>query len=96
MVSSNDTDNDGILNAGSLCPDTADGVAVDLTGCPIFELPENNNGVQEVIDASCVRGRNDGALKFSVADSSFDYSVELIGLRSQNQGISTRRNSWSK
>ena len=87
LVSSNDTDNDGILNASDLCPDTADGVAVDLTGCPIFELPENNNSVQ-VTSASCV-GSNDGALKFSVADSSFDYSVRLIGLRSQNQGIST-------
>ena len=87
LVSSNDTDNDGILNASDLCPDTADGVAVDLTGCPIFELPENNNSVK-VTSASCV-GSNDGALKFSVADSSFDYSVRLIGLRSQNQGIST-------
>jgi len=87
LVSSNDTDNDGILNASDLCPDTAAGVAVDLTGCPIFELPENNNSVQ-VTSASCV-GSNDGALKFSVADSSFDYSVRLIGLRSQNQGIST-------
>ena len=87
LVSSNDTDNDGILNASDLCPDTADGVAVDLTGCPIFELPENNNSVQ-VTSASCI-GSNDGALKFSVADSSFDYSVRLIGLRSQNQGIST-------
>jgi len=89
LVSSNDTDNDGILNASDLCPDTADGVAVDLTGCPIFELPENNNSVQ-VTSASCV-GSNDGALKFSVADSSFDYSVRLIGLRSKNQGISTHK-----
>jgi hypothetical protein len=87
VVTSNDTDNDGILNADDLCPNTLDGEAVNLTGCPVFELPDNNNKI-EITSASCV-GSNDGSLKFSVTDSSFNYTVRLIGLRSQNQGIST-------
>ena len=87
VVTSNDTDNDGILNTDDLCPDTLDGEAVNLTGCPVFELPDNNNKI-EITSASCV-GSNDGSLKFSVTDSSFDYTVRLVGLRSQNQGIST-------
>jgi hypothetical protein len=86
-VTSNDTDNDGVLNADDLCPDTSAGTAVDITGCPIFELPDNNNKIQ-ITSTSCV-GSNDGSLKFSVTDSSFDYTVRLIGLRSQNQGISS-------
>jgi len=86
VVTSNDTDNDGILNGDDLCPNTLDGEAVNLTGCPVFELPDNNNKI-EITSASCV-GSNDGSLKFSVTDSSFDYTVRLIGLRSQNQGIS--------
>ena len=86
VVTSNDTDNDGILNTDDLCPNTLDGEAVNLTGCPVFELPDNNNKI-EITSASCV-GSNDGSLKFSVTDSSFDYTVRLIGLRSQNQGIS--------
>ena len=85
-VTSNDTDNDGVLNADDLCPDTSAGKAVDITGCPVFKLPDNNNKI-EITSASCV-GSNDGSLKFSVTDSSFDYTVRLIGLRSQNQGIS--------
>ena len=52
----------------------------------MFELPDNNNSI-EVTSASCV-GSNDGSLKFIVANSSLDYTVRLIGLRSQNQGIS--------
>ena len=85
-VTSNDTDNDGVLNVDDICPDTVAGTAVDITGCPVFKLPNNNNKI-EITSASCV-GSNDGSLKFSVTDSSFDYTVRLIGLRSQNQGIS--------
>ena len=85
-VTSNDTDNDGVLNVDDICPDTVAGTAVDITGCPVFKLPNNNNKI-EITSASCV-GSNDGSLKFSVTDTSFDYTVRLIGLRSQNQGIS--------
>ena len=86
VVTSSDTDNDGVLNVDDLCPDTPAGNAVNVTGCPVFKLPDNNNKI-EITSASCV-GSNDGSLKFSVTDSSFDYTVRLIGLRSQNQGIS--------
>ena len=61
VVTSSDTDNDGVLNADDLCPDTPAGSAVNVTGCPVFKLPDNNNKI-EITSASCV-GSNDGSLK---------------------------------
>ncbi|MEJ6754294.1 MAG: Ig-like domain-containing protein, partial [Flavobacteriales bacterium] len=76
-ITSNDFDEDGILNDFDTCPDTPIGSKVNTDGCVVFELPFNNNKV-EVISATCVRG-NDGSLSLSVEDKSHDYSISVNG-----------------
>ena len=76
-ITSNDFDEDGILNDFDTCPDTPIGSKVNTDGCVVFELPFNNNKV-EVISATCVGG-NDGSLSLSVEDKSHDYSISVNG-----------------
>ena len=77
-VTSNDTDNDGVLNADDLCPDTSAGTVVDITGCPIFKLPDNNNKI--TIGSCTCNGKKDGYLQFSVIDANYDYTVTVSGV----------------
>ena len=56
-ITSNDFDNDGILNDFDICPNTPLGSKVNVEGCVVFELPINNNKV-EVINTICI-GTND-------------------------------------
>ena len=44
-VTSNDLDEDGVLNVDDTCPDTPADSTVDLNGCPVFTLPLDNNKV---------------------------------------------------
>ena len=76
-VTSNDFDEDGILNNEDECPDTPAGTVVDYKGCPTFVLPENNNKV-EITSATCI-GKNDGSIKLSVEDNSYNYTVTITG-----------------
>jgi len=76
-ITSNDFDEDGILNDFDKCPDTPTGSKVNTDGCVVFELPFNNNKV-EVISATCIAG-NDGLLSLSVEDDSHDYSISVNG-----------------
>jgi len=76
-VTSNDLDNDGVLNDVDECPDTPEGSIVDLKGCLIFTLPINNYNIY-VISATCV-GSNNGSIGLSVEDASFDYSITVTG-----------------
>ena len=76
-VTSNDFDEDGILNQNDDCPDTPEGTVVDYKGCPTFVLPENNNKV-EITSATCI-GYNDGSIGLSVVDTSHDYIITITG-----------------
>jgi len=76
-VTSNDLDEDGILNDVDDCPNTPAGDIVDLKGCTVFTLPVNNNKV-EVTSASCI-GNADGSIGLSVEDNSFDYIITVTG-----------------
>ena len=76
-VTSNDFDEDGILNQNDECPDTPEGTVVNYKGCPTFVLPENNNKV-EITSATCI-GNNDGSIGLSVVDTSYDYTVTITG-----------------
>ena len=76
-VTSNDFDEDGILNQNDDCPDTPEGTVVDYKGCPTFVLPENNNKV-EITSATCI-GYNDGSIGLSVVDTSHDYTITITG-----------------
>ena len=59
-LTSNDLDEDGVLNDKDKCPDTPAGSIVDFDGCTVFNLPVNNNKVS-VISASCI-GTTDGSI----------------------------------
>ena len=76
-VTSNDFDEDGILNQNDQCPDTPEVTVVNYKGCPTFVLPENNNKV-EITSATCI-GNNDGSIGLSVVDTSYDYTVTITG-----------------
>ena len=65
-VTSNDLDEDGVLNVDDTCPDTPADSTVDLNGCPVFTLPLDNNKVS-VTSASCI-GNTDGSIGLSVED----------------------------
>tara|TARA_B100001094_G_scaffold9796_2_gene8787 strand:+ start:863 stop:3505 length:2643 start_codon:yes stop_codon:yes gene_type:complete len=74
-ITSNDFDNDGILNDFDICPNTPLGSKVDVEGCVVFELPMNNNKV-EVINTSCI-GTTDGSIEISIEDNTYDYNVTI-------------------
>lgn len=52
-----DADNDGIANADDQCPGTLFGETVDLFGCPILNLPNNNYTIL-VTDETCLNVNN--------------------------------------
>jgi hypothetical protein len=74
-VTSNDLDEDGILNDVDDCPNTPQGDIVDIKGCTVFNLPINNNKVF-ITSATCI-GSNDGTLLLSIEDNSFDYFIRV-------------------
>jgi hypothetical protein len=76
-VTSNDFDEDGVLNNDDTCPDTPDGSTVDLNGCAVFTLPLDNNKVS-VSSASCI-GNTDGSIGISIEDESYNYTVTVTG-----------------
>ena len=80
--SSNDVDNDGVTDDMDQCPDTRQGVIVDIRGCEIFNLPQNNYRI-EVISSSC-RGENDGSISINLLDQELNYSLRVNGENSLN------------
>jgi len=74
---SNDLDDDGILNIDDNCPNTPEGITVDVNGCPVFTLPLDNNKVS-VTSASCI-GTTDGSIGLSIEDGSYNYTVSISG-----------------
>ena len=76
-VCDEDRDGDGILNSEDQCPDTLEGVTVDVNGCPVFTLPKDNNKVS-VTSSTCI-GNTDGSIGISIEDASYTYSVTVTG-----------------
>ena len=76
-VCDDDIDGDGVLNADDNCPDTPEGITVDVNGCPVFTLPLDNNKVS-VTSASCI-GNTDGSIGLSIEDDSYNYTVTVTG-----------------
>ena len=76
-VTSNDLDEDGVLNNVDKCPNTPAGSVVDVNGCKIFSLPQKNNKV-EVTSATCI-GNTDGSIGLSVENASYDYTITVTG-----------------
>ena len=76
-VTSNDFDEDGVLNDKDECPNTPTGTIVDIKGCEVFSILPKNNKV-EVISATCI-GNSDGAIGLSVENNSHDYTISITG-----------------
>ncbi len=73
-----DRDNDGVADIYDDCPDTAAGVIVDLDGCALFYLPQDNYTL-EVVSASCI-GSENGQLKLTAANKEHEYKVVVSGM----------------
>ena len=72
-----DTDEDGVINDLDQCPNTPQGVTIDVNGCEVFNLPQNNFSIS-VESLSCI-GENDGSISISVEDEDLDYTLRLNG-----------------
>ena len=77
MIDLFDDDDDGVSNNFDQCPNTPEGVKVDVNGCEVFTMPVSNFKV-EVASATCI-GNSDGLLNLSVEDASVDYTVTITG-----------------
>ncbi|MDC0389101.1 Ig-like domain-containing protein, partial [Flavobacteriaceae bacterium] len=76
-ITSNDFDEDGVLNEDDQCPNTPLGSKVNAKGCRFFEMPANNYRIK-VTSSSCINS-NDGSIELTVLNSAYDYSVSLTG-----------------
>ena len=72
-----DNDNDGISDDLDQCPNTPQDVTVDINGCEVFNLPQNNFSIS-VESLSCI-GENDGSISISIEDEDLDYTLRLNG-----------------
>lgn len=71
-----DADNDGIPNDDDLCPSTEFGAAVDLFGCAIIDLP-NDNFTISITGETCLNSNN-GKITI-IAQELYNYTATLIG-----------------
>jgi len=72
-----DSDEDGVPDVVDKCNDTPIGTLVDVNGCEIFTLPTNNFKL-EVVASTCI-GANNGAIKVSVLNTNYSYSLTVKG-----------------
>src|SRR5690606_7807733 len=72
-----DSDQDGVLDTNDLCPSTPQGARVDVNGCEIFTIPEQN--IHLTLTAESCIDQNDGTIKIAIEDISYDYTVSLTG-----------------
>ncbi|WP_340201372.1 thrombospondin type 3 repeat-containing protein [Ascidiimonas sp. W6] len=75
-VCDDDADNDGVTDDNDLCPNTASGTVVDVTGCEIFSLPANNFALK--IESETCRSSNNGSISIT-AQTSLDYTAVITG-----------------
>jgi hypothetical protein len=69
-----DADNDGIPNEDDICPATEFGATVDLFGCPIINLPNDNFNI--VVTGETCLNSNNGKITI-VAQEIYNYTVSL-------------------
>ncbi|MFP2995749.1 alpha-amylase family glycosyl hydrolase [Spongiivirga sp. MCCC 1A20706] len=71
-----DDDGDGVPNSDDVCPNTAEGAAVDVNGCEIFSLPTTNFTIN-TFSETC-RSSNDGSISIR-ANENYNYTVTISG-----------------
>ncbi|MGC6479943.1 MAG: FG-GAP repeat domain-containing protein, partial [Flavobacteriaceae bacterium] len=72
-----DRDSDGVIDGQDQCLDTPPSVPVDINGCEIFNLP-NNNYTISLESLSCI-GENDGSISIFVEDEDLNYTLRVNG-----------------
>jgi len=72
-----DTDGDGIVDFEDICPNSMTNAIVDILGCEVFNLPQNNFSVS-VESLSCI-GENDGSISITVEDEDLNYTLRVNG-----------------
>ena len=85
---SDDFDHDGVWNPFDKCPDTPLGELVDLKGCLIYSLPQNNFRLSKT--EKCA-GEN--SIRLDVQDTSVTYNIAISGAVNKVETFST--SSWS-
>ena len=85
---SDDFDHDGVWNPFDTCPDTPLGELVDLNGCIIYSLPQNNFRLSKT--EKCA-GEN--SIRLDVQDTSVTYNISVSGAVNKVETISS--SSWS-
>ncbi|MDF0715936.1 alpha-amylase family glycosyl hydrolase [Muricauda sp. 334s03] len=71
-----DEDSDGVVDANDLCPGSTLGVVVNVDGCEIFSLPEDNFTV--MTSSETCRGSNNGSIVVTAVES-LAYLATLSG-----------------
>lgn len=71
-----DADSDGVVDALDLCPDTPLGATVNVDGCEVFSLPEDNFSV--TTGSETCRDGNNGSITVT-AKESLSYTASLSG-----------------
>ena len=81
-----DDDNDGVPNTADLCPATPAGTVVDLSGCPLFTLPQNNFTI--TVTGETCRNSNNGSIAIA-AVANHSYTATLTGTAFQTKNFTT-------
>ncbi|MEC8831710.1 MAG: alpha-amylase family glycosyl hydrolase, partial [Bacteroidota bacterium] len=71
-----DADSDGVLDANDLCPDTPLGAVVNVDGCEVFSLPEDNFSV--LTNSETCRGSDNGSIVVTAVEA-LSYTATLTG-----------------
>lgn len=71
-----DTDNDGVVNENDQCPNTTEGVKVNVHGCEVFSLPISNFGLR-LFSETC-KSSNNGSISIT-AKEDYNYTATLTG-----------------
>ncbi len=71
-----DEDSDGVVDANDLCPGTTLGAVVNVDGCEVFSLPEENFTV--MTSSETCRGSNNGSITVTAIES-LAYTASLSG-----------------
>ncbi|XLS28745.1 alpha-amylase family glycosyl hydrolase [Flavobacteriaceae bacterium M23B6Z8] len=84
-----DQDNDGVLDANDVCPDTPFGTTVGVDGCEVFTLPSNNFAVKS--ESETCRNSNNGSIEIT-AQQNLNYTATLNSA-STNESVNFTENA---
>ncbi|WP_370479154.1 pectinesterase family protein [Tamlana flava] len=72
-----DSDGDGFLDSEDDCPNSPEGATVNVFGCEVFELPNNNFSIT-AHSVSC-QGQNDGWINITSENTDYTFNVSVNG-----------------